>query len=124
MARTVPTLNSTLGRGFAHGFKGMPELFEFSVTNDPSTTVAIPLDGGIPWEITNQSGASATLTFSNALTANGTSLTKYDDISAAVPAITISNNCSHSLPVALAGCTFLVITGAVAASGFTLKVMR
>ena len=97
---------------------------DFSVTTSATTTSAIPLYGLIPWQITNESGAAATLTFYNALSIDGTAMACYDEDSVAVGTITIGDDCSQQLPTALSGCTVLVITGAAAADHFTVVCKR
>lgn len=96
---------------------------DFAITDSSDSTVAIYLGGLIPWEISNESGASATFTFANAITQNGTALTKYDGDGVAVAALTLGDDCSQEL-AGLSGCSWLVITGAAAGSHFSLKCMR
>jgi hypothetical protein len=98
--------------------------FAFDVTTDAATTDVIPLGGMIPWRVVNESGASATLTFYDALTVDGTALSPYDQDGVAVAAVTVGDDCSYELPSGLAGCTCLVIKGGSAADGFTLVCRR
>ena len=96
----------------------------FSITDDSDTTAAIYVGGLIPWEICNESGGSVTLTFAHALEQNGTALTKYDEDSVAVPDMTLADDGSQSIPSALAGIQWLIITGGADASGLTLVCKR
>jgi hypothetical protein len=125
LARTVvdiPNQGESITR--ATPICGAVANFSFSVTTDATTTSVIPLGGMIPWRVVNESGASATLTFYDALTVDGTALTTYDQDSVAVAAITLGDDCSQELSSGLAGCTCLVIKGGSAASGFTLVCRR
>ena len=125
LARTVvdiPEQGESLTRAVA--IKGAVANFAFSATDSESTTAVIPLGGMIPWRIVNESGASATLTFYDALTEDGTALSTYDQDSVAVGSITVGDDCSHELPSGLAGCTCLVIVAATDADGFTLVCRR
>ena len=96
----------------------------FAVTDDSDTTAAIYVGGTIPWEIVNESGGAATLTFTHALTLNGTSLAKTDEDSVATTVITLADDGSQQMPSSLSGVLYLVITAASPASGFTLICKR
>lgn len=125
LARTIvdiPNQGESLTR--ATPICGAVANFSFDVTTDTATTDVIPLSGMIPWRVVNESGASATLTFYDALTVTGTALTTYDQDGVAVAAVTVGDDCSYELPSGLAGCTCLVVTGAVGADGFTLVCRR
>jgi hypothetical protein len=125
VARTAyETDNADGSKSRASAFAGATANIPFSVTTSTDTTACIPLGGLIPWRLANESGGSATLTFYDAMTKNGTALAVYDQDSAAIGAITIGDDCSHELPSSLAGCTWLVIKGAGAADGFTLICKR
>jgi hypothetical protein len=125
MARTAyQTDNASGSRGHATPIVGATANIPFSVTADASTTAAIPLNGMIPWRVVNESGASATLTFYDALTLDGTALTANDEDGGDVAALTVGDDCSRRLPDSLSGCTWLVIKGGSAASGFTLVCRR
>lgn len=127
LARTVvrPEIQAPIGFADRHTIESVVAVAsDFSVTTNASTTVAIPLYGLIPWQISNESGAAATLTFYNALSVDGTALSPYDEDGIAVGTMTIGDDCSHQMPTALSGCTVLVITGASAGDHFTLVCKR
>lgn len=127
ISRTIarPVIQPPVGMPDAHCIEGAVAIVaDFAITADSDTTVVIPCYGLIPWEIINESGAAATLTFANARSQNGTALSKSDQDSAPVRVITIGDDCSEEMQSALAGCTCLVITGALAASGFTMTFKR
>lgn len=118
----IPEQGESLTRAVA--IKGAVANFAFSATDDAATTAVIPLSGMIPWRIVNESGASATLTFYDALTVDGTALTTYDQDSVAVGSITVGDDCSQELSSGLAGCTCLVVVVGTDADGFTLVCRR
>lgn len=127
LARTQvpPTILSSVGLVDDNQIEGAIVHFEdFSITTDADTTSAIYLGGLIPWRVINESGASATLTFYDARSVSGTALAVVDQDDVAVPTMTIGDDESQELPNSLAGCTVLIIKGAVAADGFTVVAKR
>jgi hypothetical protein len=127
LARNVayPVVQPPIGVVDVHRIESVVAIAaDFSVTTSEATTVVIPLYGLIPWQISNESGGAATLTFYNALTLEGTALTPYDEDSVAVGTMTIGDDCSQQMPTALSGCTTLVIVGAAAGDHFTLVCKR
>lgn len=127
LARTQvpPTIMSSVGLVDDNQIEGAIVHFEdFAITTDADTTSAIYLGGLIPWRVINESGAAATLTFYDARSVTGTALAVVDQDDVAVPTMTIGDDESQELPSALAGCTVLIIKGAVAADGFTVVAKR
>jgi hypothetical protein len=125
LARTqvAPTYLSPIGG--LDGIEGKVVHFQdFAVTTDADTTATMYLGGLLPWRIINESGGSATLTFYDARTLDGNELSLYDQDDVAVPSLTIGDDESMELPTAMAGCTWLVVKGGGAASGFTLVCRR
>lgn len=127
LARTLvtPVIQPSIGWSDAGTIQSTVAIADdFSITTDADTTVAIRLYGLIPWQIINESGAGATLTFYDALSTDGNELTPYDEDGVAVAAMTIGDDCSRQMPAALSGCTILVIKGAAAGDHFTLVCKR
>ena len=127
LARTQvpPTIMSSVGLVDDNQIEGAIVHFEdFAITTDADTTSAIYLGGLIPWRVINESGAAATLTFYDARSVTGTALAVVDQDDVAVSTMTIGDDESQELPSALAGCTVLIIKGAVAADGFTVVAKR
>ena len=125
LARTqvAPTYLSPIGG--LDGIEGKVVHFEdFAITTNADTTATMYLGGLLPWRIINESGGAATLTFYDARTLDGNELTLYDQDDVAVPSLTIGDDESMECPSAMAGCTWLVIKGGGAASGFTLVCRR
>ena len=121
----MPTVKAPITVADSHQIEGVIVHFEdFAITDDEDTTAAMYLGGLIPWRVINESGAAATLTMYDARSLNSTALTPVDQDGVAVAAFGIADDESHELPTALAGCTVLVIKGAVAADGFTLVCKR
>ena len=127
LARTqvAPTLMNPVGVPDAHQIEGMVVHYQdFAITTDADTTATMYVGGLIPWRIINESGGAATLTFYDARTLDGNELTLYDQDDVAVPAITIGDDESMEIPTGISGCTWLVVKGGSAASGFTLVCRR
>ncbi len=127
LARTQvpPTIMSSVGLVDDNQIEGAIVHFEdFAITTDADTTSAIYLGGLIPWRVINESGAAATLTFYDARSVAGTALTVVDQDDVPVSTMTIGDDESQELPSALAGCTVLIIKGAIAADGFTVVAKR
>lgn len=127
LARTqvAPTIMTPVGVPDAHQIEGMVVHYEdFAVTTDADTTATMYVGGLIPWRIINESGGDATLTFYDARTLDGNELTLYDQDDVAVPALTIGDDESMELPTGMSGCTWLIVKGGGAASGFTLVCRR
>jgi hypothetical protein len=127
IARTaVPlTIQLPVGLSVDEGLEGkVAHAQSFAMTDSSDTTCAIYLGGLIPWRIINESGGAATFTFYDALLQDGTALAVQDADAAAIGTLAVADDESSELPIGLAGCTWLVITEAAGASGFTLVCKR
>ncbi len=127
IARTqiMPAIKPPLAVPDQHQIEGMIVHFEdFSITDSSDSSATMYLGGLIPWRIINESGSAATLTFYDALSLDGTALAVQDQDGNPVAALAVADDVSSELPMALAGCTMLVIKGAAAGDGFTLVCKR
>lgn len=123
--QVMPTVKSGVAWPDAQQIEGAVVHFEdFAVTTSTDSTAAMYIGGLVPWRVINESGAAATLTFYDARSVNGTALSLIDQDDIAVPSITIGDDESQELPSSMAGCTYLVVTGAAAADGFTVVCKR
>ena len=81
-----------------------------ALTNDPTTTAVVQMAGGPFGRLRNTSGASVTITFTEATSLQGTSLALVDQYGTAQPTFTVANNTSRELPDSVKGCEYLILT--------------